>query len=52
MRKGRPVGFEIDEDENIERIAETTGLNTDSTKQLRDSFSEIFLRDGHSAFKL
>ena len=45
------MGFEIDEDENIERIAETTGLSTDSTEQLRDSFSEKFLSEGHSAFK-
>ena len=52
MRRGRPVGFEIDEDENIERIAETTGLNTDSIEKLRDSFSEKFLSEGHSAFKL
>lgn len=46
------MGFGIDEDENIERIAETTGLNTDSIEKLRDSFSEKFLSEGHSAFKL
>lgn len=52
MLRGRPVGFEIDEDENIKRIAETTGLSTDSITRLRDSFSEMFLSEGHSAFKL
>lgn len=52
MLRGRLVRFGIDEDENIERIAETTGLSTDSTEQLRDSFSEKFLSEGHSAFKL
>ena len=46
------MGFGIDEDENIERIAEITGLNTDSIEKLRDSFREKFLSEGHSAFKL
>lgn len=52
MLRWRPVGFGIDEDENIKRIADITGLNTDSIEKLRDSFSGIFLGDGHSAFKL